>query len=250
MTEDGFADTVAVITGAANGIGAAVARALVARGAQVVLGDVDDTAGAALADELGGAFVPTDVTDPEANRVLAARALELHGRIDLVHLNAGVVTGTGFGPHFDVAAYRHAMAVNLDGVVYGVAATLDHLVAAGTGQIVVTASMAGLTPVPFDAIYGANKSAVVSLVRSLGALHAGSGVRINALCPSFAETAIIADIRDHLIGTGFPILEVDQVVATFLDIATGTGTGEAWYVVPGRVSEPFVFRNVPGPRTP
>lgn len=248
MTTDTFAGQVAVITGAANGIGAAVARTLAAQGASVVLADVDDVAGAALAETIGGTFVHTDVTDPEANTHLMARAFDEHGRIDLVHLNAGVSTGTAFGPAFDVATYRRAMSVNLDGVVYGVQAALDRLLIVGAGQIVVTASMAGLTVVPFDPIYGANKTAVVSLVRSLGALHAESGVRINALCPSFAETDIIADIRPFLIDTSFPILDVADVVDAFVAIATGSGTGQAWYVVPGRPAEPFTFRNVPGPR--
>lgn len=248
MTAAVSAGDVAVITGAANGIGAAIARRMSADGLHVVLADIDDEAGTELAAALGGIFVHTDVTDPDANTRLVERALDEHGRIDLVHLNAGVSTGTWFGDDFDLDAYRRAMAVNLDGVVHGVQAVLGHLLAAGSGQIVVTASMAALTPVPFDPIYGANKSAVVSLVRSLGALHAASGVRINALCPSFAETDIIADIRDHLVDTGFPILDVDDVVRAFLGIVHGEDTGQAWFVVPGRQSEPFSFRHVPGPR--
>lgn len=248
MTADVFAGRVAVVTGAANGIGAAVARELAGRGARLVLADIDDEAGRSLAEALGATYEHIDVTDPEANEALVRHTVELHDRIDLMHLNAGVVTGTAFGTEFSPAAYRRAMAVNLDAVVYGIQAGIDRFVAQGDGQIIVTASMAGLTPVPFDPIYGANKSAVVSLVRSLGALHAESGVRINALCPSFAETDIIADIRQFLLDTDFPILEVDEVVEAFLAIATGSGTGESWYVVPGRTAEPFRFRNVPGPR--
>lgn len=247
MAEDHLAGGVAVVTGAAKGIGAAVARRLVDRGMQVVLADVDEATGGPLAAELGATFVTTDVTDLAANQALVERALELHGRIDLVHLNAGVATGTNFGVGFDLACYRRAMAINLDGPAFGIQAVLDILLAQGTGQIVVTASMAGLTPVPFDPIYGANKSAVVSMVRSLGAAHRGSGVRINALCPSFADTDIIADIREFLVETSFPILEVGDVVEAFEAIVDGPGTGECWYVVPGRPSEPFAFRNVPGP---
>lgn len=249
MAQDSFAGKVAVITGAANGIGAAAATRLAGLGAQVVLGDVDDVVGEELAGRLGATFVHTDVTDPEADDALVARTLELHGRVDVVHLNAGVSTGTTFGPDFDPVAYRRAMAVNLDGVVYGVQAAIGPLLAQGSGQIVVTASMAGLTAVPFDPVYGANKTAVVGLVRSLGALYANEGIRVNALCPSFAETDIIADIREFLVDTGFPILDVDDVVDTFMAIVTGEGTGNAWFVVAGRDSQPFEFRNVPGPRT-
>lgn len=243
-----FDGAVAVVTGAANGIGAAVARRLGAAGARLVLADVDAEAGTALAGELGGMFVPTDVSDLDANLALVERCLHAHGRVDLVHLNAGISSGFGVDEHFDLEGYRRAMGVNLDGVVFGLRAAIGPMLAQGSGQIIVTASMAGLTPVPFDPIYGANKSAVVSLVRSLGALHAGSGVRVNALCPSFADTAIIAGIRAHLVETGFPILDVDDVIDAFWSIATGTGTGECWFVVPGRESEPFGFRNVPGPR--
>lgn len=243
-----FDGAVAVITGAANGIGAAAARRLASWGARVVVADIDQAAGTALADELGGMFVATDVTDPDANKALVGAALDTFGKIDLTYLNAGISSGTNIGSELDVERYRRAMGVNLDGVVFGIAAVVDTLVARGAGQIVVTASMAGLTPVPFDAIYGANKSAVVSLVRSLGALHAASGVRINALCPSFADTDIITEIRDHLIETDFPILTVDAVIDAFSSIITSDGTGECWFVVPGRLSEPYGFRNVPGPR--
>jgi NADP-dependent 3-hydroxy acid dehydrogenase YdfG len=249
MNASGFEGSVAVVTGAANGIGAAVARRLSSSGAKVVLADLDVAAGSALATELGGLFVETDVRDLDANCALARTALDAHGRIDLVHLNAGIPSGTGFGAGFDLDAYRRATAVNLDGVVFGVQATIDTLVAQGSGQIIATASMAGLTPVPFDPIYGANKSAVVSLVRSLAGAYADSGVRINALCPSFADTDIITDIRQFLVDTKFPILEVDDVIDAFMAIAGGEATGESWFVVPGRTSEPFGFRNVPGPRT-
>ena len=248
MESNEFEGRVALITGAANGIGAAVARKLAGLGAQVVLADLDVGAGNALAEELDGLFVETDVRDFDANAAMAAAALDAHGRIDLVHLNAGVSSGVAFGAGFDLDAYRRAMAVNLDGVVFGVQAVIDTLIAQGSGQIVATASMAALTPVPFDPIYGANKSAVASLVRSLGALHADAGVRINALCPSFADTDIITGIRQYLIDTHFPILEVDDVIEAFMAIVTGAGSGDCWFVVPGRTSEPFGFRNVPGPR--
>ena len=248
MTATDFAGAIALVTGAANGIGAAVARRLTASGAKVVLADVDVDSGEALAAELDTLFVPTDVRDYDANLAMVRAVLDAHGRLDLVHLNAGISTGTNVGEGFDPDSYRRAMAVNLDGVVFGIQAAIETLLAQGSGQIVATASMAGLTPVPFDPIYGANKTAVVSLVRSLGALYASSGVRVNALCPSFADTDIISGIREFLVDTEFPILEVTDVIEAFWSIVTGEGTGECWYVVPGRTSEPFGFRNVPGPR--
>lgn len=166
----------------------------------------------------------------------------------MVYLNAGVSAGMGLRDDFDLATYRRIMGINLDGVVFGIHAALPALIERGGGVIVATASMAGLTPAPFDPLYAANKTAVVGLVRSLADVATEHGVRINALCPSFADTDIITDIRSFLVETRFPILDVAAVVDAFLAICDGGGSGECWYVVPGRTSEPFRFRNVPGPR--
>ncbi len=248
MAPESMHGQVALVTGASNGIGAGVARALAERGAALVLCDVDEGAGVALADELGASFVRCDVRDLGEVEAVVAHALDRHGRIDLAHLNAGVTTGCGLGEDFDVASYRRAMGVNLDGVVFGVHAVLPAMLAQGSGSIVATASMAGIVAPAFDPVYVANKHAVVGLVRSLGATYGPQGVRVNALCPSFAETAILGAIRPVLVEQRFPILEVSEVVDAFLAIVDATGSGECWYVVPGRPSEPFQFRNAPGPR--
>ncbi|TMR01889.1 SDR family NAD(P)-dependent oxidoreductase [Actinomadura soli] len=239
---------VALITGGSNGIGAAAARRLAREGARVVLADVDAEAGAALAEELDGAFVRCDVREPADSEAAVAAAVERFGGLDVAFLNAGVAGSGGVGDDFDLAAYRRAMGVNLDGVVFGVHAALPALRARGGGDIVATASMAALTATPLDPVYGANKAAVVGLVRALGPALAGEGVRVNALCPSFADTGILVPIKGHLQETGFPILGVDDVVTAFMQVLDGDGTGEAWYVVPGRPAEPFGFRGVPGPR--
>ncbi|SEG89145.1 NADP-dependent 3-hydroxy acid dehydrogenase YdfG [Thermomonospora echinospora] len=244
----GYAGKVAWITGGAGGIGAAVARRLAAAGARVLVSDIDAERGNELAGEIDGAFVRCDVRDPADSTAAVAAATDRFGGLDIAFLNAGVTGDCGLGRDFDPEAYRRAMAINLDGVVYGVAAALPALRARGGGDIVATASMAGLTATPFDPIYGANKAAVVGLVRALGPNHLPEGIRINALCPSFADTDIITDIKEHLEQTGFPILEVSDVVTAFMQILASDGAGEAWYVVPGRPSEPFKFRGVPGPR--
>jgi NAD(P)-dependent dehydrogenase (short-subunit alcohol dehydrogenase family) len=245
MSYDG---KVALITGGSNGIGAAVARRLAAAGARVVLADVDVDAGSALATELDGVFVRCDVREPAESQTAVTAAESAFGGLDLAFLNAGVATGCGLGTDFDPAAYRRAMAVNLDGVAYGVHAALPALRARGGGDIIATASMAGLTAAPFDPIYGANKAAVVGLVRALGPAHEHEGIRVNALCPSFADTDILVPLRSRLAETGFPVLEVGAVVEAFMAILAAGRTGECWHVVPGRPSEPFRFRGVPGPR--
>jgi NAD(P)-dependent dehydrogenase (short-subunit alcohol dehydrogenase family) len=240
---------VAWITGGANGIGAAVARRLAAEGARVVLADVDAERGTALAQELEGAFVRCDVREPAANEAAVAAAVDRFGGLDIAFLNAGVATGFGLDGDFDPDAYRRAMAINLDGVVFGFRAALPALRARGGGDVVVTASMAALTAAPFDPVYGANKAAVVGLVRALGPHHQPEGIRVNAICPSFADTDILtAPMKGQLAELGFPILPVADVVEAFMAILAADGVGEAWYVVPGRASEPFRFRGVPGPR--
>ncbi|USX56490.1 SDR family NAD(P)-dependent oxidoreductase [Lentzea sp. HUAS12] len=236
---------VALITGGANGIGAASARRLASHGARVVVADVDADQGKAVADEVGGVFVRCDVTVPSDSAEAVALAVREFGGLDIAFLNAGIGTGCSLGDDFDVETYRRAMAINLDGVVYGAHYALPEVRKRG-GQIIATASMAGLMPMPGDPVYGANKAAVVGLVRSLGGAH--PDVRVNALCPGFADTNIIVPLRSTLEEIGMPIIPVSAVVDAFMSIVEGSGTGEAWFVQAGRAPEPFGFRNPPGPR--
>jgi NAD(P)-dependent dehydrogenase (short-subunit alcohol dehydrogenase family) len=239
---------VALITGGSNGIGEGVARHLAGLGARVVLADIDDARGAEVAAELGGRFIHTDVSDPAQSTAAVAFAVAEFGGLHVAHLNAGVTSWCSMGDDFDPEAYRRSMSINLDGVVYGIAAARPAIIASGGGLIVATASMAGLVAVPFDPIYSANKHAVVGLVRSIGDLYATEGIRVHALCPSFAYTNIIKGSEQTLLDMGFPILDVDDVVTTFGQILATETTGECWYVIAGRESEPFRFRHAPGPR--
>lgn len=138
------------------------------------------------------------------------------------------------------------MGANLDGVVFGVHAALPVL--GDGGAIVATASLAGLTGVPYDPLYAANKHAVVGLVRSLAPGLAEAGIRINAVCPGFAETAIIAGIRDALLATGLDLIAPEAVAAAVVELFAGDANGECVVIQPGREPLPFAFRGVPGPR--
>lgn len=238
---------VALVTGGASGFGAEVAKQLVRRGDRVVLLDVNDADGKAIADELGGHFLHCDVSDYDEVLVTTAAAEQIHGGIDLFFLNAGVTSGFTFGPDFDVAKYRRAMSINVDGVVYGVQAALPVLQRRGGGSIVCTASMAGLTAVPFDPVYGANKHAVVGLVRALGPALAPQNITINAFCPGFAETKIITDIRVHLEGSGVPIIPVEAAGTAVLQAFDSSETGQAWLLQAGREVMTYTFRGIPGP---
>ncbi len=241
-------DRVALVTGAAGGLGSATARALAARGAVVVSSDIDAEAGAALAAEVGGHFVACDVADLEANRAAVAFAVDTCGGLDLVFLNAGVSTGCGIGEDFDLELYRRANGANLDGVVFGTHAALPALRARGGGSIVATASLAGLLPVAMDPVYCANKHAVVGFGRAMAEALAGDAIRFNVVCPGFAESGIIAPIRDALVESGFTIIPAQAVADAVVGLFAGDETGSAVVIQSGREPLAYQFRNVPGPR--
>ena len=237
----------ALVTGGASGFGREVAKQLVRRGDQVVLCDIDDAGGQAVADELGATYLHCDVSDFDEVVATTEAAEAVHGGLDLVFLNAGITTGCGIAEDFDVATYRRAMGINLDGVVFGVHAAIPALRRRGGGSIVATASMAGLTGTPFDPVYGANKHAVVGLVRALGPSLAAQGITVNAFCPGFAETAIITGIREHLEGSGTPIIPVEKAGASVLEAFDSAETGQAWLLQAGRDVMVYRFRGIPGP---
>ena len=241
-------DKVALVTGGGSGLGRATALELAAAGVEVVVADVDEDGGREVAETVGGHFHRCDVSDFAANGELVRFVVDTCGRINLAHLNAGVSTGCSIAEDFSVERYRRAMGVNLDGVVYGTHWVLGALRAAGRGgSIVATASFAGLTPMPMDALYAANKHGVVGLARSLGPMLSGEHIRFNAVCPAFAESNIIADARQDLLAAGFEIIPAEHVAQTVVRLFAGDMTGECWFVQVRREPAPFRFRGVPGP---
>jgi NAD(P)-dependent dehydrogenase (short-subunit alcohol dehydrogenase family) len=239
---------VALVTGAAGGLGKATVRALAEEGATVVAADVEEAGARAIAAEVGGHALACDVSDLEANRAAVQYAVKTCDGLDLVHLNAGVGSGCGVDGDFDLALYRRAMGVNLDGVVFGLHAALPALRARGGGAIVATSSLAGLTGVAYDPLYSANKHAVVGLTRSLGPPLAEEGIRLNAVCPGFAESAIIEPIRDMIAASGVAIIPAETVAAAVVELFAGDAAGECVVIQPGRDPLWFDFRRVPGPR--
>jgi NAD(P)-dependent dehydrogenase (short-subunit alcohol dehydrogenase family) len=240
-------DKVALVTGGAGGIGRATSLALAEAGAVVVVADLNEQDGAAVAEQVGGHFVRVDVSDLESNKAMVDFAVERAGGLDLAFLNAGVATGCGIGDDFDLALYRRAMGANVDGVVFGTHAVLPALRERGGGAIVATSSLAGLTGMPLDVIYTANKHAVVGLVRGLGPALEGEGIRVNAVCPGFAESALVEPLREGLTAAGFEIMPAQNVADVVLQLFRGDMAGECWFVQPGRTGA-FEFRHVPGPR--
>ncbi len=192
---------VAVVTGAAGGIGLALANAFAAAGCSIVLADVDQEALDAAAAEVGAhgvetLSVVTDVSKAEAVEALAAATMERFGAVHVVCNNAGV-GGAGdpwLGP---IETWEWVIGVNLWGVVHGVRAFLPHIVMSGGGHIVNTASMAGLYP-GFAAPYDATKHAVVALTEGLYSTvqSAQLPVGVSCLCPGWVRTGIAESERN------------------------------------------------------
>ena len=205
----------AIVTGGEGGLGRAFRARLEREGYQVESLDIS---------------TGFDVTDPAAWERVDA--------VDLACLNAGVLTG-----ELTAESYRRAVSVNVDGVVLGVL-RLSRVMR--QGSIVATASLAGLTAMPSDPVYSLTKHAVVGFVRSM-APHL-EPVRLNAVCPGIADTPMIDHQRDAFAAAGFPLLAPDDVAEAMWRAATSGGTGECWFVQPGREPSPFRFPNLPGPR--
>jgi NAD(P)-dependent dehydrogenase (short-subunit alcohol dehydrogenase family) len=188
-------DRVVVVTGAGSGIGRASAVAFAAAGARVHLVDLEGDAAERAADAIratgGGAIAhAVDCRDPDAVGRLAETVLAAEGRVDVLHNNAGVVV-VGEVRDLPLAAWHHAIDVNLWGVIHGIHAFLPSLIRAGRGHIVNTASMAGLVPFPTTVPYTASKFAVVGLSWALDCELAPHGIRVSALCPGATRTGIL-----------------------------------------------------------
>jgi NAD(P)-dependent dehydrogenase (short-subunit alcohol dehydrogenase family) len=188
---------VAVITGAAGGIGAGLAREAARRGLQVVLADRDAAALEQVAHGIGAAAlaVPTDVTDPASLEALAAAAYDAHGAVDLLFNNAGVLH-TGLSWEIPAEQWQQSLGVNLAGIVNGLRAFVPRLLAAERpARIVNTASVGGFLPSPLMAPYSATKFAVVALTECLaGELKMlGSSIEVSLLAPGPVKSGIFRE---------------------------------------------------------
>jgi NAD(P)-dependent dehydrogenase (short-subunit alcohol dehydrogenase family) len=209
-----YHDAVALVTGAASGIGAALARELCARGAHVVLADRDGERLCAEAARLPrdrSAWRTLDVRDATAVDAAVADAFRAHGRLDYLFNNAGIAVG-GEATAYSVDDWHQAVAVNFLGPVHGVAAAYPRMVRQGFGHVVNTASMAAFVATPLAAPYGATKAGVVALSRALRLEGRAHGVRVSALCPGVIRTPILDNGGRHGILRSFLPAEEQHVL--------------------------------------
>jgi NAD(P)-dependent dehydrogenase (short-subunit alcohol dehydrogenase family) len=191
----------AFITGASRGIGQAIAVAFADAGADVALvarsaDGLAETASAVEAVGRKGVVIPADVTSQEEVTGAVAAAIEQLGFVDIVVNNAG---GSNFMVGFRdlrLTGWDKLIQLNLNSVVYVCHAFAPHLLERGQGSIINVASVAGVASAPMIAPYGAAKAGVISLSKSLAVEWAGSGVRVNALCPGWTATALNRNLWD------------------------------------------------------
>jgi NAD(P)-dependent dehydrogenase (short-subunit alcohol dehydrogenase family) len=237
-----------LVTGAGSGIGAALVRSLREADQRVLALDINEASGEALAAETGATFQRCDVSNPDDwDRIL--ETLEKIGPPDRIALNAGIQIAPPDAPLSEyqfsamtIERYRRMMGVNVDGVVFGLRALLPRLESGAA--IVVTASLAGITPYSVDPLYTLSKHAVVGLVRSLGEPLAAQGIRINAICPGGIDTAIIPEEQRTDDAKFMTPTCIAEEICRLMDVAE---TGKTW----AKVSEekPAFIVRAPGDRS-
>jgi NAD(P)-dependent dehydrogenase (short-subunit alcohol dehydrogenase family) len=198
-----FTGKVAVITGAANGIGRAAAVGFAARGAKVLLVDRDaagaERAAASIRQQGGdGRAQGADVTKAADVAAYVKAALDAFGRIDCFFNNAGIVGKVAPIADYDEVAFDEVLAVNVKGVFLGLRQVLPVLLRQGSGAIVNTASVAGLVGTPGMPAYVASKHAVIGLTKCAAGEAASRGVRVNAVCPGPIDTRMIHTVESQI----------------------------------------------------
>jgi NADP-dependent 3-hydroxy acid dehydrogenase YdfG len=205
MTEN-ITGKVVVITGASSGLGAETARHLVQAGAKVVLGARREDRLAALAKELGlpaSAVVRTDVTDPSQVQALVDRAVSLHGRLDVIINNAGLMPLSPLEMG-QISEWNQMIDVNIKGVLYGIAAALPIMKEQKSGQIITVSSVAGHKVRPGSAVYSATKHAVRVISEGLRQEVKPYNIRCTLLSPGAIDTELPTSI------TAAPVAEAVQ----------------------------------------
>jgi len=191
-----FSGAVAVITGAASGIGLATAQRLADEGARVVVADIDDQAGLAVAEQVSGTYVRTDVTNPEDVEAMYRTTVQKHGRVDVAFHNAGISPPEDDSIlDTDMAAWQRVQEVNLTSVYLCCKTVLPIMISQGSGCIINTASfVASIGSATSQISYTASKGGVLAMTRELGVQFARQGIRVNALSPGPVATPLLMEL--------------------------------------------------------
>jgi 3alpha(or 20beta)-hydroxysteroid dehydrogenase len=187
---------VAIITGGARGIGEGVVRRFAAEGAKVIIADLLEDQGSAVAAEIGGRFVAADVTRPEDWTRIIAEAQALGG-LDILVNNAGGGLGPRKFVHGDIDHHRAVMELNLSSVWLGMHAAIPAMRARGGGSIINISSIDGLSGMATLASYSAAKFGVTGMTRSVALEVGGDNIRVNAVHPGFIETPLLRSSPEH-----------------------------------------------------
>lgn len=210
---------VAVITGGASGIGEGTVRTFVREGARVVIADIQDDKGQALAKELGAAAVyqRADVSDEADIRAAVERAMAEFGRLDVMFNNAGIGGVAGPIAQIEAEAYDRTMSVLLRGVFLGMKHAAAVMQPQGSGSIISTASVAGMMGGDAPHVYSTAKAAIIHLTRSVALELAMDNVRVNCICPGGIATPLVSTFNEQT----FPIEAVAKALANFQPIRRG-----------------------------
>lgn len=233
---------VAIITGGSRGMGASHARLLVSEGAKVIIGDILDDEGKALADELGDAarYVPLDVTQPDQWQRAVSTAVEEFGSVSVLVNNAGIVNGSSI-QKFDLDRWRQILDVNLTGSFLGIQAVTDPMIAAGGGSIMNVSSVEGLRGSPWAHGYVATKWAVRGLAKSTALELASHKIRVNSIHPGLIRTPMTEGIPDDMIkaplGRSAESMEVSTFVLFLASDESSYATGTEFVVDGGLVAD-------------
>lgn len=244
-----FLGKTAFITGAGGGIGRATADLLARQGASVMLADIDGAALAATAEQVkahGGdyASLVLDVAEPAQVRAAVDETVARFGKIDMAHNNAGILGPLGPLADCDLATARQMFDINVFGVLHCLQAQIPHMLAAGGGSIVNTASVSGVHAVPHIGVYTATKHAVIGLTKAAAADYSGQNIRVNCVCPGFVLTGmtegkfdaetLAALAAQHPIGRFAQAEEVAEAVAWLLSGRASFAAGSSVFVDGGQ----------------